>query len=88
MLSFLAAEAGLDAKAAYSTFNMGAGFALYCAAGAGGEVVEVARGLGLHAWSRAAWRRVRARWCWSRSGCASTATSWSCRRDRAARSKP
>ena len=32
--SFLVAEAGLDAKAAYSTFNMGAGYALYCAAGA------------------------------------------------------
>lgn len=49
VLSFLVAEAGLDPKAAYSTFNMGAGYALYCSAGAGGEIVEVAAGLGLHA---------------------------------------
>jgi phosphoribosylformylglycinamidine cyclo-ligase len=49
VLSLLVAEAGLDAKAAYSTFNMGAGYALYCAAGAGGEIVEVAAGLGLSA---------------------------------------
>ena len=33
MLEFLVAEAGLDARAAYSTFNMGAGYALYCARG-------------------------------------------------------
>jgi phosphoribosylformylglycinamidine cyclo-ligase len=49
VLSFLVAQAGLEAKAAYSTFNMGAGFALYCAAGAGGEIVEVAAELGLRA---------------------------------------
>jgi phosphoribosylformylglycinamidine cyclo-ligase len=49
VLSFLVAQAGLEAKAAYSTFNMGAGFALYCAAGAGGEIVEVAAKLGLRA---------------------------------------
>jgi phosphoribosylformylglycinamidine cyclo-ligase len=49
VLSFLAAEAGLDAKAAYSTFNMGAGYALYCAAGAGAEIVRTAAGLGLRA---------------------------------------
>jgi phosphoribosylformylglycinamidine cyclo-ligase len=49
VLSFLVVEAGLDAKAAYSTFNMGAGYALYCAAGAGAEIVEVAAGLGLRA---------------------------------------
>ncbi len=49
VLSFLVAQAGLEAKAAYSTFNMGAGFALYCAAGAGGEIVEVAGELGLRA---------------------------------------
>jgi phosphoribosylformylglycinamidine cyclo-ligase len=50
VLAFLAAEAGLDAKAAYSTFNMGAGYAVYCAAGAGETVVDVAGGLGLRAW--------------------------------------
>jgi phosphoribosylformylglycinamidine cyclo-ligase len=49
VLSFLVAQAGLEAKAAYSTFNMGAGFALYCAAGAGGEIVEVAGEFGLRA---------------------------------------
>lgn len=48
-LSLLVAEAGLDAKEAFSTFNMGAGYALYCAAGAGAEIVELAAGLGLHA---------------------------------------
>lgn len=49
VLSFLVAAAGLDAKAAYSTFNMGAGYALYCAAGAGGEIVDIAGALGLRA---------------------------------------
>ncbi len=49
VLSFLVAEAGLETKAAYATFNMGAGYALYCAAGAGGEIVEFAAQLGLHA---------------------------------------
>jgi phosphoribosylformylglycinamidine cyclo-ligase len=49
VLSFLTAEAGLEAKAAYSTFNMGAGYALYCAAGAGATIVELAEGLGLRA---------------------------------------
>jgi phosphoribosylformylglycinamidine cyclo-ligase len=49
VLGFLVAEAGLDAKAAYSTFNMGAGYALYCAVGAGAEIVELAAGLGLSA---------------------------------------
>jgi phosphoribosylformylglycinamidine cyclo-ligase len=49
VLGFLAAEAGLDLKAAYSTFNMGAGYALYCAAGAGAAIVELAAGLGLRA---------------------------------------
>ncbi len=50
VLELLAAEAGLDAKAAYSTFNMGAGYALYCTAGTGASIVEVAAGLGLSAW--------------------------------------
>jgi phosphoribosylformylglycinamidine cyclo-ligase len=49
VLSFLVAEAGLEAKAAYSTFNMGAGYALYCAAGAGRAIVELAARLGLSA---------------------------------------
>jgi phosphoribosylformylglycinamidine cyclo-ligase len=49
VLSFLVAEAGLDAKAAYSTFNMGAGYALYCTAGAGAAIVQLAAELGLRA---------------------------------------
>jgi phosphoribosylformylglycinamidine cyclo-ligase len=47
VLSYLAAEAGLDAQSAYSTFNMGAGFAVYTAAGAGARVVGIAEQLGL-----------------------------------------
>jgi phosphoribosylformylglycinamidine cyclo-ligase len=49
VLSFLAEQAGMDAHAAYSTFNMGAGFAVYCAAGTGAEVVRTAAGAGLSA---------------------------------------
>jgi phosphoribosylformylglycinamidine cyclo-ligase len=46
VLSFLAQQAGLDAHAAYSTLNMGSGFAVYTAAGTGERVVEIARGMG------------------------------------------
>jgi len=46
VLGFLVEQAGLDARAAYSTFNMGAGFAVYCAAGAGERVAQIARDLG------------------------------------------
>ncbi|HST55000.1 MAG TPA: AIR synthase-related protein [Solirubrobacteraceae bacterium] len=49
VLSFLVAETGLDAHAAYSTFNMGSGYAIYCAAGAGAAVAELAVELGLSA---------------------------------------
>jgi phosphoribosylformylglycinamidine cyclo-ligase len=49
VLSFLAEHAGLDDHAAYSTLNMGAGFAIYGAAGSGAEVVRIASGLGLRA---------------------------------------
>jgi len=49
VLAFLAREAGMEPAAAYSTLNMGAGFAVYCAAGAGQDVVRVATGLGLTA---------------------------------------
>ncbi|HEX3911399.1 MAG TPA: AIR synthase related protein [Solirubrobacteraceae bacterium] len=47
VLEFLVAQAGLEPHAAYSTFNMGAGFALYCARGSGSTLVELAQGLGL-----------------------------------------
>ncbi len=50
VLEFLVAEAAMNVAEAYSTFNMGAGYALYCAAGAAQEVVEIAAGMGLGAW--------------------------------------
>jgi phosphoribosylformylglycinamidine cyclo-ligase len=49
VLELLVAEAGLDAAGAYSTFNMGSGFALYCRPGVGVEVVRIAEQLGLRA---------------------------------------
>jgi phosphoribosylformylglycinamidine cyclo-ligase len=49
VLGFLAEEAGLDAHAAYSTFNMGCGYALYCTRGEGEEIVRTAAGMGLDA---------------------------------------
>jgi phosphoribosylformylglycinamidine cyclo-ligase len=49
VLAFMVQHAGLDARAAYSTFNMGAGYALYCAAGAGAEIVTLAQELGFGA---------------------------------------
>jgi phosphoribosylformylglycinamidine cyclo-ligase len=49
VLGFLATQAELDAHAAYSTFNMGSGYAMYCAAGDGSRVVSIAQDLGLEA---------------------------------------
>ncbi len=49
VLSFLVEHAGMDPQAAYSTFNMGAGFALYCRAGHGERIVATAQRLGLGA---------------------------------------
>ncbi|MGA9286563.1 MAG: AIR synthase-related protein [Solirubrobacteraceae bacterium] len=49
VLAFLVDKAGLETHAAYSTFNMGSGYAVYCAAGSGSEVVAIARELGLNA---------------------------------------
>lgn len=46
VLAFLAERAGLSPREAYGTLNMGAGFALYVAPGAGGAAVAVARALG------------------------------------------
>jgi len=46
VLAFLAERAGLDAHAAYSTFNMGSGYALYCARGGGEGIVRIATELG------------------------------------------
>jgi phosphoribosylformylglycinamidine cyclo-ligase len=49
VLSFMVEQARMDAHAAYSTFNMGSGYALYCAAGTGERIVAVAQRLGLSA---------------------------------------
>ncbi len=49
VLAFLVEQAGLDMHDAYSTFNMGSGYAIYCSAGAGSEVVEIAERLGFQA---------------------------------------
>jgi phosphoribosylformylglycinamidine cyclo-ligase len=49
VLRFLAAEAALDAAAAYSTLNMGAGFAVYCRPGQGARVAASAAELGFDA---------------------------------------
>jgi phosphoribosylformylglycinamidine cyclo-ligase len=49
VLAFLVAETEMSPAEAYSTFNMGCGFAVYCAAGSGAEVVRIAGELGLSA---------------------------------------
>jgi phosphoribosylformylglycinamidine cyclo-ligase len=49
VLVFLTEQAGLDEAEAHRTFNMGSGFAVYCAAGAGERVVAAAAALGMHA---------------------------------------
>lgn len=49
VLSFLVERAGLGPAAAYSTLNMGAGFAVYCAQGGSGAVVEAAAAAGMGA---------------------------------------
>ncbi len=49
VLSFLVEQADMTPAAAYTTFNMGCGFAVYCAAGAGSEVVRLAGEVGLSA---------------------------------------
>lgn len=49
VLQFLVEEAKLEPHAAYSTFNMGSGYAIYCRAGSGERVVAVAERLGLGA---------------------------------------
>jgi phosphoribosylformylglycinamidine cyclo-ligase len=49
VLAFLAEQADMSPAAAYSTFNMGCGFAVYCARGSGEDVVRIASGLGLSA---------------------------------------
>ncbi len=47
VLAFLVSEAGMDPAEAYSTFNMGVGYAVYCAPGEVEAVLSVAAELGL-----------------------------------------
>jgi phosphoribosylformylglycinamidine cyclo-ligase len=49
VLRFIQQHARLNDRQAYSTLNMGAGFALFVAAGDAARVVEVAQGLGIGA---------------------------------------
>lgn len=49
VLEFMVGHASLTPEAAYSTFNMGVGYAVYCGSGAGDAVVEHARAAGLAA---------------------------------------
>ncbi|HEY2558858.1 MAG TPA: AIR synthase-related protein [Caldimonas sp.] len=50
VLSFLQREAGLDARTAYATFNMGAGFAIFVPAEDAERAVAVARKAGVESW--------------------------------------
>ncbi|MEO5735291.1 MAG: AIR synthase-related protein [Rubrivivax sp.] len=50
VLAFIQQQAGLDDAAAYGTFNMGAGFALFVSAADAVRTVEVARACGIDAW--------------------------------------
>ncbi len=49
VLEFMVERADLAPAAAYSTFNMGCGFAVYCAQGAGEAVTRIAADVGLSA---------------------------------------
>jgi len=50
VLSFIAEHAGHDAREAYGTLNMGAGFALFVKAADAQRTVDVARRMGVEAW--------------------------------------
>lgn len=54
VLSFIARHAGHDAREAYSTLNMGAGFALFVKAADATRTVEVAKAAGVEAWAAGA----------------------------------
>jgi len=49
VLQFMVERGGMDAREAYGTFNMGAGFAVFCGAGSGQDVISAARDAGLTA---------------------------------------
>jgi phosphoribosylformylglycinamidine cyclo-ligase len=50
VLTFLAEKTGMSETDAYGTFNMGAGFAIYCKPGAADEVVQAAKECDKEAW--------------------------------------
>jgi phosphoribosylformylglycinamidine cyclo-ligase len=50
VLKFLQREAGLDARGAYATFNMGAGFAVFVPPEDAERTVAVARKAGVESW--------------------------------------
>lgn len=50
VLRFIQQQAGQDDHEAYSTLNMGAGFAIFVAPEQAAEVVRIAQGLGIPAW--------------------------------------
>jgi phosphoribosylformylglycinamidine cyclo-ligase len=50
VLDFMADQLDMDRRSAYTTLNMGAGWAVYSRAGSGERVVEIARELGHDAW--------------------------------------
>jgi phosphoribosylformylglycinamidine cyclo-ligase len=49
VLDFMADQLDMDRRSAYTTLNMGAGWAVYSRRGSGERVVEIAREAGLHA---------------------------------------
>jgi phosphoribosylformylglycinamidine cyclo-ligase len=49
LFTFMAEKLGMSDYDAYGTFNMGAGYAVYCAAGSGDDVVSLARDAGFDA---------------------------------------
>ena len=51
VLEFMADQLDMDPRAAYTTLNMGAGYAVYCRPGAADRVVEIALEQGLAAWT-------------------------------------
>lgn len=49
VLAFICDAAGLDERTAYATLNMGVGFVVFCAAGEGQKVVDIAESVNLRA---------------------------------------
>jgi phosphoribosylformylglycinamidine cyclo-ligase len=51
VLQFLQQQTGSDDRAAYGNLNMGAGYALFVAAGDAARTVQIARDAGVQAWA-------------------------------------